>query len=196
MSPAGKNKKSGRGWRLLALATVVFFIGAGIYFLFITVGESKRIEQTLIDRHGWANHYTPPMDGSVPANRLERFIRVRAAVQPNCVILQRILFEILNLEAIEESEDLSTGEKMSESLGSFKSMFSFAPSFLEFMDARNLALLAEEMGIGEYIYLALAKRTARQHAPGARPVSRSVDGSLLQRNRQDGADAEKSRLEF
>jgi len=156
MNPAGKNKKSGRGWRLLALATVVFFIGAGIYFLFITVGESKRIEQTLIDRHGWANHYTPPMDGSVPANRLERFIRVREAVQPNCVILQRILFEILNLEAIEESEDLSTGEKMSESLGSFKSMFSFAPSFLEFMDARNLALLAEEMGIGEYIYLYLA----------------------------------------
>ena len=153
MSPAEKSKK---GWLLLALATAVFFIGAGIYFLFITVGESKRIEQTLIDRHGWASRYTPPMDGIVPADRLERFIRVREAVQPNCIILQRILFDILSLEAIEESEDLSAGEKVSESLGSFKSMFSFAPNFLEFMDARNLALLADEMSIGEYIYIYLA----------------------------------------
>jgi hypothetical protein len=59
VSPAGKSKK---GWLLMALATAVFFIGAGIYFLFITVGESKRIEQTLIDRHGWANHYIPPLN--------------------------------------------------------------------------------------------------------------------------------------
>lgn len=141
---------------MLTLATVVFFIGAGIYFLFITVGESKRLEQTLIDRHGWANHYIPPLDGIVPPDRLERFIRVREAVQPNCIILQRILFDILSLEAIDENEDLSAGEKVSESLGTFRSMFSFAPNFLEFMDARNLALLADEMGIGEYIYIYLA----------------------------------------
>jgi len=34
-------------------------------------------------------------------------------------------------------------------------MFSAAPTFLEFMDARNSALLTEEMGLGEYIYIYL-----------------------------------------
>ena len=35
-------------------------------------------------------------------------------------------------------------------------MFSAAPKMLEFMDARNTTLLAEEMGLGEYIYIYLA----------------------------------------
>jgi hypothetical protein len=34
-------------------------------------------------------------------------------------------------------------------IGSLKSMLSAAPTFLEFMDARNRALLAEGMGMGE-----------------------------------------------
>jgi hypothetical protein len=35
-------------------------------------------------------------------------------------------------------------------------VFSVAPKFLEFMEARNRSLLAEEMGLGEYIYIYLA----------------------------------------
>jgi len=65
------------GWRLLALATVVFFIAAGIYFVIIPVQESKRHEQTLIERFGWADKYTLSINGSIPAHRVEAFIHVR-----------------------------------------------------------------------------------------------------------------------
>ena len=148
--------KSGRGWRLLALATVLFFIAAGIYFVIIPVQESKRHEQTLIERFGWANRYTPSIDGSIPPQRVEAFIRVREAVQTNCAGYQGILDDIVGLEALETDQDMSAGEKTSKGLDSFKSMFSAAPKMLEFMDARNTTLLTEEMGLGEYIYIYLA----------------------------------------
>ena len=157
MSKTSKSHgKGSRGWRLLALATVLFFIVAGIYFVIVPVQESKRHEQTLIERFGWADKYTPSIDGSIPPHRVEAFIRVREAVQTNCADYQGILDDIIDLEALETDKDMSAGEKTSRGLGSFKSMFSAAPKMLEFMDARNTTLLAEEMGLGEYIYIYLA----------------------------------------
>lgn len=150
-----KNRKR-NGWRLLAVGTVIFFIGTGIYFYSITVGESKKLEQTLIERYGWADRYTPPIDGILLPARLESFIRVREAVQDNCVVFHKILDDVIGLEALEADKDMPAGEKASKSLASFKSMFSVAPGFLEFMDARNQALLNEQMGLGEYIYIYLA----------------------------------------
>ena len=143
-------------WRVLTIATVVFFIAAGIGFLVVTVGESKRIEQSVIDRYGWTNEYTPPADGFVAPERMESFIRVRQAVQPNCAVFHRILDDIMELEAIEEDGEMPTGEKASRGLQSIKSMFNAAPNYLEFMDARNTALLDQEMGLGEYFYIYLA----------------------------------------
>jgi hypothetical protein len=87
---------------------------------------------------------------------VEKFIRVREAVQTNCAIFQGILDDVINLETIESSQDMSAGQKASEGFDSFKSMFSAAPAFLEFMDARNISLLSEGMGLGEYIYIYLA----------------------------------------
>lgn len=150
-----KNRKR-NGWRLLVVVTVIFFIGTGIYFYSITVGESKKLEQTLIERYGWADRFTPPVDGALSPARLESFIRVREAVQPNCVVFHKILDDVVGLEALEADENMPSGEKLSKGLDSFKSMFSVAPGFLEFMDARNQALLNEQMGLGEYIYIYLA----------------------------------------
>ena len=148
--------KSGRGWRLLALATVLFFIAAGIYFVIVPVQESKRHEQTLIERFGWADKYTPSIDGSITPQRVEAFIRIREAVQSHCADYQGILDDIIGLESLETDQDMPAGEKASKGLDSFKSMFSAAPKMLAFMDARNTTLLAEEMGLGEYFYIYLA----------------------------------------
>jgi len=166
---AQAHRKNKRGWRLLTLATVVFFIVAGIYFVIVPVQQSKRLEQALIDQFDWANEYTPPIDGFVPAERVERFIRVREAVQTNCTIFQGILDDVIKLESIESNPDMSAGQKASEGIDSFKSMFSAAPKFLEFMDARNQALLSEAMGLGEYFYIYLAAYGPQLAAePGSR----------------------------
>jgi hypothetical protein len=148
--------KGRKKWRILGVATVIFLLVAGIAFVIVPVQKSKRLEQALNDRFGWSTDYQPVMDGTIPPERMEAFIRIREAVQPNCRTFQGILDDIISLEAIEADKEMSAGEKTSESLDSLKSMFSAAPAFLEFMDARNTALLENDMGLGEYIYLYLA----------------------------------------
>jgi hypothetical protein len=133
----------------------------GVYALLAPVRESKGLEQSLIDRYDWANKYTPPADGSIPPDRLQRFLRVRQAVQSSCRDFQAVLDDVLTLEAVETDADMPAREKASKSVGGFKSMLSFAPRFLRFMDARNSSLLAEEMGLGEYFHLYLSAYAAQ-----------------------------------
>src|SRR5210317_776444 len=150
------NHPKRRGWLYLTIATVIFFLGAGTWFFILPIQQSKRLEHSLVDRFDWAPLYTPPADGVIESDRLERFIKVRQAVQDNCRVFQTIMDNVIRLETLESDPDLSAGQKASEGFESLKSMFSAAPAFLEFMDARNSALLTEEMGLGEYIHLYLA----------------------------------------
>ena len=145
-----------RGWRYLTIATIVFFLGAGTWFFIMPIQQSKQLEHKVSDRFGWATQYIPPANGIIKPDRLERFIRVREAVQANCRIFQNILDSVIRLETLESEPDLPAGQMASEGFDSLKNMFSAAPTFLEFMDARNSALLTEEMGLGEYIYIYLA----------------------------------------
>ena len=150
------NHSKRHGWRYLTIATIVFFLLAGTWFFIMPIQQSKRLEHNLIDRFGWAPKYTPPADGIIQPDRLGRFIRVREAVQANCRTFQIIMNNVIKLETLESDPNLSASQKISEGFDSLKSMFSAAPTFLEFMDARNTALLTEEMGLGEYIYIYLA----------------------------------------
>ena len=153
---SGMQGKNRRNWRLLTVATVLFFIVSGVYFLLDSTRETKRLEQNLIDRFGWANDYTPAVDGSVPAERVEGFIRVREALQPACVDYQKAFDAIIALDKVDGSEELSSREKTSVSIKGIKSMFSTPGNFLAFMNTRNIRLMEEEMGIGEYLYLYLS----------------------------------------
>jgi hypothetical protein len=150
------NQSKNHGWRYLTIATVVFFLGAGIWFFIKPIQQSKRLEHQLIDQFGWAPKYTPAADGTIRPERLQRFIRVREAVQPGCKAFQGIIDNVIRLETLESDPNLSGSQKTSEGIDSLKSMFSAAPVFLDFMDERNTALLAGEMGMGEYIYIYLA----------------------------------------
>ena len=145
-----------RGWRYLMIASIVFVLGAGIWYLMLPIQQSKKLEHSVIDRFGSATRYIPPADGVIQPDRLEGFIRVRETVQANCRAFQNIMDNVIKLETLESDPNLPAGEKVSEGFDSLKSMFSAAPTFLDFMDTRNTALLTEEMGLGEYIYIYLA----------------------------------------
>ena len=149
------NHSKHRGWRYLTIATIVFFLVAGIWFLMLPIQQSKKLEHSVIDRFGSATRYVPSADGVVQPDRLEGFIRVRQAVQANCKTFQKIMDNVIKLETLESDPNLPGSQKVSEGFESLKSIFSAAPTFLEFMDVRNSALLAEEMGLGEYIYIYL-----------------------------------------
>lgn len=150
-----KGKIKGKGCLLIALA-LSFVTLSGFYFLTAGVREAKRLEQTLIDRFDWADKYTPSIDGSIAAQRVEAFIRVREAVQTICADYQAILVSISDLDKLEAEEDNSATETASTGMQGFKSAFRAGPKMLEFSETRNQALLDENMGLGEYMYIYLA----------------------------------------
>jgi hypothetical protein len=134
---------------------VAFTVASGIYFVTAKVRDAKQVEQVLIDRFDWADKYTPPIDGSITPQRLESFIRVREAVQTHCVDYQAILADVIELESLEENQEISAGDKASRGIEGIKSLFSAGPKMMKFSVARNKALLEENMGLGEYLYIYL-----------------------------------------
>ena len=150
----GKQKGSRKGCLIITL-TISFVIASGLYFLTAGVRDAKHIEQTLVDRFGWAEEYTPPLDGSIELQRIEAFIRVREAVQPDCADYQAVLVSINNLDKLETDQESSPSEAASTGLQGLKSVFSAGPRMVKFSTTRNQALLAEGMGLGEYLYIYL-----------------------------------------
>ena len=149
-SPAGK-----RMGCLLVTLVIVFVIASLFYFMTAGVREAKNIEQTLIDRFGWAEEYTPPADGFIDPQRLEAFIRVREAVQAGCGDYQAVLNSISELDKLESDQESSPSEVASTGMQGFKSAFSAGPKMVKFSTTRNKALLDAEMGLGEYLYIYL-----------------------------------------
>ena len=149
-----KAKTKLKGCLVISL-TIVFIVTSGIFFLTTGIRDAKRVEQSLIDRFGWANQYTPSPDGSISPQRIEAFIRIREALQADCVDYQAVLTSITLLEQLETDQESSTSDAASAGLQGLKGAFSAGPSMVKFSTNRNQALLNEEMGIGEYLYIYL-----------------------------------------
>ena len=173
------------GWRYLTIATIAFFLFAGAWYFIKPIQQSKQLESQLVEQYGWAPLYTAPADGIIEADRVERFIRVREAVQANCTTFQKIMDDVIGLEKLESDPDISAGEKTSRGFETVVSMLSAAPSFLEFMDARNSALLAEEMGLGEYIYIYLAAYGEQLAREAEGPYASQEEAYLSPRARKE-----------
>jgi hypothetical protein len=179
------HKKGRRGGCLLAIVTVVFLLFSGIYFVLAPVRESKRVEQSLIDRFGPAGQYTPASNGSVLPERVELFIRVREAMQPNCADYQAILDNLMGLEALDSDQQIPGDERVSKGINGFISLFSAAPVMVEFMDARNTSLLTQEMGLGEYLYIYLTAYAGQLANESVSPYSEMDEAYISQRIRDD-----------
>ena len=177
--------KSGLKWRLLTVGIVVFLVGAGIYFLLASTRESKRLEQDLIDRFGWAEQYSPAADGSISVQRLEAFLKVRQSVQTSCDDYQLVLDGISGLEELESDTELSGEEKSSKGIGGLKSMIGVGPKMLQFMDARNSTLLSEEMGLGEYMYIYLAAYGDQLAMATTSPYAETDEAYISSRTRDE-----------
>lgn len=153
-SKSRKSSDKGKGCLLISLTTA-FLVVSGFYFLTAGIRDAKHIEQSLIDRFGWADDYIPPPDGSIDSQRIESFIRVREAVQADCADYQAVLISIQSLDMLETEGGESASESASTGLKGLKSAFGAGPKMVEFSTNRNRALLDEAMGLGEYLYIYL-----------------------------------------
>jgi hypothetical protein len=131
---------------VVLVATIAVLIG---HF----VGKAKKTEQALNDLYGEAVAYVPAMDGSIAPERIEAFIRVRQQVFEHCSEFLAQWYEVFRLEDAEQGENTTKGTAAREGRGGLKQVLKLGFEMLRFVDARNRALLAAEMGLGEYQYI-------------------------------------------
>jgi hypothetical protein len=183
--PKPTSNISKRSKWLLVVVALLFVSVSGFYFLTAGIRDAKRIEQTLIDRFDWANKHTPAINGSIAPERIEKFIRVRQSVQTNCTDYQAILNSLIKLENMEANEDSTASEAASTGMESLKSVFSAGPTMLAFSEARNQALLDEEMGIGEYMYIYLSAYAEQLATESTSPYSAMEEAYPSSRTRKE-----------
>jgi hypothetical protein len=181
-------------WRLLTIATVVFLLVAAVSFLLAPMREAKKLEQSLNDRFGSANEYTPAVDGTLSAQQIESFIRIRQALRPECHDYEKVLNSLVDLASLDSDEEISDKEKASRGIAGFKGLFSAAPNMVEFMEARNSALLAEEMGLGEYLYLYVAAYSKKLAHSDESPYAQVQETDISPRARSDFMQIIESQL--
>lgn len=182
------NPLKGRGKHtgcLLIALTITFVTVSVFYFLTAGIRDAKQIEQTLIDRFGWAEEYIPQRDGSIDPQRIEAFIRIREAVQADCAEYQAVLESIRGLDKLESDQDQSASEAASTGLQGLKSAFGAGPKMVKFSTSRNRALLEEEMGLGEYLYIYLTSYGEQLAKESAGDFSNTEEAYVSERARKE-----------
>jgi len=137
------------GCGLVVLLALAGLVGSS----FIVTGSFKQAISTreaLEERLGEATVYLPAVDGVIPADRVERFLRVRRDVIGLCDELGG---------QIERAEQADTGSAESV-FDTVKAVLGMGRSTGKLFRLRNEALLREEMGLEEYSWIfAMAYRS-------------------------------------
>lgn len=142
----------GIGCGVLIIIGLVLLVG-GYFLVKDTVQGIQDAEitlQKLEDRYGRVEEYVPPIDGTIPAGRLEVFFTVRDSLSAYAAELEGSI-EDLALKA----DQMDGNDK--ESFGSVMNIvgkgFSLIPQIARYFIMRNRFLLDREMGLGEYSYI-------------------------------------------
>ncbi len=109
--------------------------------------QASKSQSELETRFGPIRSYTPPLDGVVAPARMEAFLAVRDSIAPMRKGIEDAFASFARAEKMGRKKDFRT------ILDAVRGGFSMGPLTGEFYDKRNAALLAHDMGLGEYTYI-------------------------------------------
>jgi hypothetical protein len=138
----------GMGCLLMVVLTIV---GGSLMFRNIknTVGEFDGVgdmQTQLVEMYGGVSDFTPTADGTIPPERIEIYLRVQELIKPTGDEFSHTLHD---LRALENGEGFS----LARMINAAKGLGNLGSSVGRFLKVRNESLLAEGMGLGEYIYM-------------------------------------------
>ncbi len=139
----------------------------------------------LDDAYGDQCSYTPPADGVVNSDRIETFLRVRRSLGDSCDLVDRRAAAMRELEELDHDPNIPRTEILKLAGRATTGAFGLGPALGALFEARNSALLAEGMGLGEYTYIYVTAYHERLIDFGPRtgildgsPVNRRIHGCL------------------
>jgi len=164
------------GCGVLVLAVVVLGIGATIRVL-SPFNHAVSTRSTLEEKFGSPETYTPPPSGVGSPDRIEAFIQVRQAIMVSCQGFTDIADRMRRLEDMDQKHDVSKIEAVSQATSLSRAMLGLGATMGDLYRSRNDALLAANMGLGEYTLLYLTAYQRQVNEPIADEIF--MEGSPL-----------------
>jgi hypothetical protein len=174
---------AGRNWLLgcgigcgVVLLIFVLVAGGSFYVLRDTIRGFRQIEEsqfTLVEAHGRIDDFRPLPNGRIPPARMAAFL----AVRDTTAAARDELTRALNVDMPALKEEGKQG--VAKLLRGLKAGVGFTGAVADYLRERGAAMLAQEMGLGEYLYTySLVYYSWLGKDPGAGPskVDISVEG--------------------
>jgi hypothetical protein len=157
----------------VVLLIFVLVAGGSFYILRDTFRGFKQLstsQTALVEEHGEIDDFRPQPDGRIPAERIVAFLAVRDTTAGSRDDLARAL----NVDVPALQGEGKPG--VSKLLRGLKAGFGFTGAFAEYLRERGTALLAQDMGLGEYLYTySLVYYSWLGKDPGAGPSELKAD---------------------
>ncbi len=167
--------------------SLVVPLGFGL-FLSRPLGDAVNSQKALVAAQGDREAWVPPAAPPTP-ERLDDFLAVRAAVMPLCPRFTAVAADIERMEALDKHEGKpGKGEILKTVARVGNSLMGMVVDIGKMNDARNQALLARHMGLGEYTWLYVLA----YHAWLGNPV---VDTTHGRRSHSGEGVSERERLD-
>jgi len=189
----GKTAKWFIGCGAAGGAAILIVILVGYFWVRGAVREIRQVvevQQELVERFGEPGDYVPAADGGVAPDRLDRFLAVRASLLgPGDRVLA-------GLEDFPPDEVLDGDAGFRDAMRVIRSLGDLLPPIIDYLTARNRALIDQEMSLGEYLYIySAAYYSLLGHSPADGPVLRKGPdaGERLFESQGEGTfDSEKT----
>ena len=152
---AGTGKKwligCGVGCGVAIVLAIVITIGSAIV---MTRPFNKAVEaqQELVRTLGDREDYVAP-PGAISAARIERFLAVREALQPMCARFGEIAEDFTAMDEMDKVEDPPIGDILKNVGNLMGSTMGIAGAIGGVTQARNEALLEQQMSLGEFVWI-------------------------------------------
>jgi len=147
------------GCAVVSAVVVLLVIGASVWFMtwFKKASpDTKHLENVraeLVQNYGERDDYTPPLDGSLDANRVALFIEIREELILTRVEIASGLDEFLELVKSDKERKRNPFEKVVHGVQMLKGGAGLVTKGLTYLGARSEKLLESGMGEGEYFHL-------------------------------------------
>lgn len=162
------------------LALAILAAGVIVGLTYRGYGRALAIREQLDQRYGTYDSYRVARDGSVPADRMARFLTVRRVLMSRCreVTDATESFRRVQAAASEGEPDVtSLLVRLGEAV---RRLPSIGLIFGEYVTDRNTALLEQGMGLGEYTWIYVVSYFAALGQTPIRVLDRSAEVSPFQ----------------
>lgn len=176
MASTGSKILIGCGIGCLAMIIVIVAIGfTGFSLVRNIVQQFEDMEVAMDevhDRYGRATDFTPAPGGVIAPERMEAFLAVRDDMGDIRRKLEHSVELISRVESGDEPDNPIEVFKLA------KAGVRLLPQFVEFYNVRNAAMLDEDIGPGEYLYIySIAYLSWLRKSPGDGPSFQIMGGS-------------------